>query len=103
MLKVMLAMPILALARAIPIVRMNSFMRSFCSAKECSTADRIFERATFALSWCAGIGLPGGPRKWTFEASPARAIFFSFFCDRYAVSAHTFAPVFDLSSRPPSP
>ncbi len=78
----MLAVPILVLARAIPIVLMKSAMRCFWSAKTCSTPDLGLDRALLARRFASGIGLPGGLRKWTFETSPALAIFFSFFLDR---------------------
>ncbi len=94
MLTAILAMPILALARSMPMVRTKSPIRAFIPAKGCSIADRTFDPAALALSCCTGIGLPGGRWKRTFEVSPARAIFFSFFCDRYAVSARTVEPVF---------
>ena len=41
-------MPIFALARAIPIVRTNSFILDFCCAKTCSTKARILERRPLA-------------------------------------------------------
>ena len=75
-------------------------MWCFCSAKTCSTPDRSRERAAFAHCFGSGIGLPGGLRKWTFETSPALAMRRSFFAERYAVSAQTDDPVFDLSSSP---
>jgi hypothetical protein len=74
MLNAMLALPIFAFARAMPMVRAHSPMRPFCSAKGCSTAERTFERAAFA-GWCCGFSaLPGARRKWIFETSPAPAI-----------------------------
>ena len=82
MLKAMLAMPIFAVARSMPMVRTNSPMRDFISAKGCSTAERTFDRAALARSCWTGSAVPGGFGKGTFEVSPARAIFFSFLCDR---------------------
>jgi hypothetical protein len=48
MLYTRLAIPILVVARAIPIVLMNSAIRSFCSANTCSTRERIFDFAWLA-------------------------------------------------------
>ncbi len=50
MLNAMLAMPILALARAMPMVRTKSPVHAFIPAKGCSIADRTFDRAALALS-----------------------------------------------------
>ena len=50
MLNAMLAMPIFALARLMPMVRTKRPMRDFISAKGCSTAERTFERAQLACS-----------------------------------------------------
>ena len=36
-------MPIFVVARAIPMVRMNRSIRSFCAANTCSTRARIFD------------------------------------------------------------
>ena len=47
-LKAMLARPIFALARSMPMVRMNRHIRCFWVAKTCSTAERILERAALA-------------------------------------------------------
>ena len=38
-------MPIFTSARAMPMVRTNSFMRCFCPAKTCSTAERTADLA----------------------------------------------------------
>lgn len=50
MLKAMLAIPIFAVARSIPMVRTKRPMRDFISANGCSTADRTFDRAALARS-----------------------------------------------------
>ncbi len=49
MLNAMLAMPILALARSMPMVRTKSPVRAFIPAKGCSIADQTFEPAALAL------------------------------------------------------
>ncbi|PWC41722.1 hypothetical protein TSA6c_36625 [Azospirillum sp. TSA6c] len=73
-------MPIFTVARPRPMVRMNSAMRCFWSAKTCSTADRTAERARLAR-WCdPGIGCPFGLRKCTmlrrFAAAMAASLAF---------------------------
>ena len=50
MLTAILAMPILTLARSMPMVRTKSPVRAFIPAKGCSIADRTFDRAALALS-----------------------------------------------------
>jgi hypothetical protein len=49
----------LALARSMPMVRMNRPKRCFWVANTCSTAERTLERAALAL-----CGLLGALRKW---------------------------------------
>src|ERR1700739_4036316 len=51
-------MPILVVARAIPIVLMNNPIRSFCSANTCSTRTRIFDFALLARRIVSGIARP---------------------------------------------
>lgn len=53
-------MPILVLARAIPIVRTNRPILDFCCAKTCSTKARIFERRPLARDVAALMGRPFG-------------------------------------------
>jgi hypothetical protein len=60
----MLAMPIFTVALLIPMVRIKSFILSFCLANTCSTADLIFDRRPFARDIASGIGLPFGFRWW---------------------------------------
>ena len=55
-------MPIFTLARLMPMVRMKSFILSFCLAKTCSTADLIFDHRPLARDIASGIGLPFGFR-----------------------------------------
>jgi hypothetical protein len=57
MLKAMFASVIMASARSMPIVRMNRPIRSFCSAKTCSTWARIFDFAALARAIAFGIAL----------------------------------------------
>ena len=78
-LNAMLARPILALARSMPMLRMNGPMRCFWVAKTCSTAERTLDRAALARWRWGGGGLPGDRRKWIFDTSPARRIARSFF------------------------
>ena len=60
----MLARPILALARARPMVRMIRPIRSLWSAKTCSTRAWIADFRRFARAVSLGIGLPGGFLRW---------------------------------------
>ena len=65
-----LAMPIFVVARAMPMVLTNSSMRSFCSAKTCSTRARIFDLAALARRIAPGMGLPLGFLRWTWDRKP---------------------------------
>lgn len=47
-------MPILMRARAMPMVRTIRPMQCFCSAKTCSTAERMAERFALALATRSG-------------------------------------------------
>ena len=53
-------MPIFVVARAIPMVRMNRSIRSFCAANTCSTRARIFDLALLARRIAPGIARPLG-------------------------------------------
>ena len=53
-------MPIFVFALAMPIVRTNRPILTFCSAKTCSTRERIFDFALLARRVAAGIALPFG-------------------------------------------
>lgn len=48
-------MPMLVLALAMPTVRTKRPILVFCSAKTCSTRERIFDFALLALCIAAGI------------------------------------------------
>lgn len=97
-----LAMPIFAVARSMPMLLTNRPIFDKVSAKERSAAERTFERAALALSLRAGSVVPAGLRQWSFDISTAWAVFFSFFWDLSVVSARTFDPLLALSGRPPS-
>ena len=71
MLRVRLARPILVLARAIPMVRMNRPIGPFCRAKTCSTAERTADLRALAGAVRHGIGLPLGFLRWICERSKA--------------------------------
>ena len=60
----MLAVMIVASARLMPMLRMVSFMRSFCWAKTCSTVARTTDFMALALAMRFGIGLPTGFLQW---------------------------------------
>lgn len=60
-------MPILVVARAIPMVRMKSFICAFCRAKTCSTKARIFERRPLARDVVSLIGRAFGFFWWMSE------------------------------------
>ena len=53
-----LARPILVVARARPMVRMNRPIGPFCRAKTCSTAERTADLRALAWAVRRGIGLP---------------------------------------------
>ena len=57
MLKTRLARPILVLARAMPMVRMNKPIGPFCRAKTCSTAERTADLRALARAVRRGIGM----------------------------------------------
>src|SRR5262249_48795078 len=63
-------MPILVVARAIPIVLMNNLIRSFCSANTCSTRARIFDFALLARCIVSGIARPFGFLRWMWLTKP---------------------------------
>src|SRR5262245_38688086 len=56
----MLATVMTACARARPMVRTNRPIRSFCSAKTCSTRARTVDFAALARRMASGIGFPIG-------------------------------------------
>src|ERR1700730_13893725 len=64
------ASPIFVFALATPMVRMNKPIRSFCSAKTCSTRERIFDLALLARRIASGIGRPFGLLRWTWLTKP---------------------------------
>src|ERR1700730_12472798 len=45
-------------------------IRSFCSAKTCSTCERIFDLALLARRIASGIGRPFGLLRWTWLTKP---------------------------------
>ena len=53
-----MAMPIFVFALAMPTVRTKRPILAFCSAKTCSTRERIFAFALLAFRVAAGIGPP---------------------------------------------
>ena len=63
-------MPIFVLALAMPIVRTNGPNPTFCSAKTCSTRDRILDFALLALRVASGIGRPLGFLQWIRLTKP---------------------------------
>ena len=75
-------MPILMVARAMPIVRTTRCMRCFWPAKTCSAADRTIERFALALAVRTGIGRFGGFLRWMWLVSRQRLRKASFFFDR---------------------
>ena len=89
-------MPIFTVALLMPIVRMKSFILSFCRAKTCSTADLIFDRRPFARDIVSGIGLPFGFRWWMSDFRPFLASHSSLVLERYALSAQTVEAVLSL-------
>ena len=66
----------MVVARAIPIVLMNSPIRSFCSANTCSTRARIFDFALLARRIVSGElairYISGGLKSW-HRSNVARA------------------------------
>src|ERR1700738_2496305 len=52
------------------MVRMNKPIRSLCSAKTCSTRERIFDLALLARRIASGIGRPFGLLRWTWLTKP---------------------------------
>jgi len=75
-------MPILIVARAMPMVRTTSLIRCFCPAKTCSTCARILDRRVLALAIRLGIGLIGLRRWWMWLLNMPAARNASFFLDR---------------------
>ena len=63
-------MPIFVVARAIPMVRTNSLIRDFCSAKTCSMRERTFDFSALARRVLSGMGLPGGFLRWIRLTKP---------------------------------
>src|ERR1700737_3451725 len=72
-----LASPIFVFALAIPMVRMNKPIRSFGSAKTCSTRERIFDLALLARRIASGTGSPLRPLPMDMadEAVPGHKVF----------------------------
>src|ERR1700730_6690096 len=64
------ASPIFVFALAIPMVRMNKPIRSFCSPKTCSTLDRIFGLALLARRIASDMTRPFGFLRWTRLTKP---------------------------------
>jgi len=75
-------MPILILARAMPMVRTTRPMRCFCPAKTCSTAARTFDRLALALAILSGSGRLGNRFWWMLLVNMPLARNASFFFDR---------------------
>ena len=75
--------------RAMPIVRMNKSIGFFCSAKTCSTGERIFDLALLAARIASDTARPCGFLRWTWLTKPFFSMNTSFAADLYAVSAHT--------------
>ena len=89
----MLAIVIVALARARPIVRMTSRMRSFWWPNTCSTFERTTDLRPLAFDVRFDMGRPRGFLRWislTMLLAESQA---SFSPDLYAVSAQTRRPV----------
>src|ERR1700680_4059651 len=65
-----LASPVFLFALAVPMVWLNKPIRSFGSAKTCSTRERIFDLALLARRIASGIGRPFGLLRWTWLDKP---------------------------------
>lgn len=78
----MFAIVIAALARARPIVRMISPMRSFWWPKTCSTFDRTTDFRPFALDVRFDMGRPRGFLRWISLTMPLAASQASFSAER---------------------
>ena len=89
-----------ALARAIPIIRILSPMRSFRWAKTCSTFARTADLRPSALAVRLPIGRPRGFLRWMRLVMPFASSQSSFRLERQSVSAHTSLPVLAASTRP---
>lgn len=88
------------LARAMPMVRMNRPMRSFCSTKTCSIRARIFDFAALVRATACRIGLP--LRLLAMDAvNLARLLqYASLDTERWAGLAHTSEAVLAGSTKP---
>lgn len=75
-------MPILMVARAMPIVRTTSPIRCFCPANTCSTWARILDRLVLALAIRSGSGCLGLRFWWMWLLNMPAARKASFFFDR---------------------
>jgi hypothetical protein len=75
-------MPILMVARAMPMVRMTSRIRCFWPANTCSTWVRILERLLLALAVRSGSERPGLRRWWMWLLNMPSARNASFFLER---------------------
>ena len=75
-------MPIMVLARAMPIVLMNNPIWSLIVAKGCSTNARTLERLPLAFEARSDIGLPLGFFVWMWEKKPLLNNQASFFLER---------------------
>ena len=82
MLQARLARPILVVARAMPMVRMNTAIGPFWRANTRSTAERTADLAAFARDVRAGIARPCGFLPWMHERMPLSASHVSFFSER---------------------
>jgi hypothetical protein len=68
-----LAVQIVIVARAIPTVRMNEPVRSFCSANTCSKRERFVEFALLARRIALGIEPPFCFLQWIWLTKPLLA------------------------------
>ncbi|OLS48626.1 hypothetical protein BV379_10360 [Rhodovulum sulfidophilum] len=82
MLPTMLASVIVVLARARPMVRMISPIRSFWWPKTCSTFERTTDLRPFAQDVLVYIGRPPGFLRWISLTMPLAASQASFSTDR---------------------
>lgn len=75
-------MPILILAREMPMVRTTRPILCFCPAKTCSTAARTFDRLALALATRSGSGRLGKRFWWMLLVNMPLARKASFFFER---------------------
>src|ERR1700751_954633 len=65
-----IGIPILVVARTIPIVLTNNPVRCFCSANTCSTRTRIFDFALLGRRIVSGTVRPFGFLRWMWPKKP---------------------------------